>query len=73
MAEGYTHYYGFCDEDNVLVQIEVGPDTPPGTTLPHPNDWEDFGLRCPVCGDTVPGGYDGADDATTVPRPEAPR
>ena len=66
MAEPrYRHYYGFCEADNVLVQIEVHPDAGPDATLPPPGEWEDFGLRCPVCDDTVLGGYDGADDWTT--------
>lgn len=63
--ERYRHYYGLCETDNVLVQIEVTPDAGDGATLPDREDWDEFGLRCPVCGDTVTGGYDGADNLTT--------
>lgn len=60
----YTRYWGHCDDCEVTVIAESGPDRS-DVPLPDPNDWEDFGLRCPVCGDTVPGGYGGADDETT--------
>jgi len=60
MTEGYRRYWGHCDRDNVLIQVESGPDDP-HTPLPDPTDWY-AGLRCPICGSPVPGGYEGADN-----------
>jgi hypothetical protein len=44
--------WGVCDNCLAILSIEVHPDHPL-QSLPPEDEWDSFGLRCPVCGNTV--------------------
>lgn len=80
MSGAYRSYWGACENKShapLTIVVECHPDAGPDATMPDPasaeDGWDAFGLTCPVCGDTVPGGFEGADETTTWERADKAR